>query len=384
MFVIGDLFAPPIHSPVEMRVCEVTPYSMARVSGITTLVRDLATWLSGWGHRVVVIGPTPAASDVPAGAEYWAVPTDGPSKDLALAVRTVTALWRQRAGWDLLHIHQAHLQTAAAATLGRLLRRPVVATFHVNPPAAGGLRRFMQRLATRIILTTSSARVFVSEYSRRVFATPGNVVRNGVDLARFRAAASTRGAEREALQLAGVVVAFIGRRTLDKGYFDLLMAAGIVRAKGIDIRIVTAGETSSEAQLHIEQAVREAGLGSAVCDLGVRRDIPEILAAADIFALPSHAEGLPISLLEALAAGLPVIATRVGGISEIVEDGREGFLIAPGEVDVLSDRLLRLATDASLRETMSDHARARSNGFGIEETAGAYLEIFERHFRPGR
>jgi glycosyltransferase involved in cell wall biosynthesis len=84
---------------------------------------------------------------------------------------------------------------------------------------------------------------------------------------------------------------------------------------------------------------------------------------ADLFVLPTYAEGMPVAVLEAMAAGLPVITTRVGGIPELIEDGVEGFLIAPGDVEALADRITRLIRDPSERRRMSERGQAKARNF---------------------
>jgi glycosyltransferase involved in cell wall biosynthesis len=112
--------------------------------------------------------------------------------------------------------------------------------------------------------------------------------------------------------------------------------------------------------------------------LGVRDDIPEILAASDIFALSSDWEGLPLALIEAMAAGLPVVATAVGCVPEVVEDGVSGLLIGRGNQAELVAALISLAHDSGLRSSLGKAARRRSEVFSLQAMVSAYEQLFAK------
>ena len=157
----------------------------------------------------------------------------------------------------------------------------------------------------------------------------------------------------------GINVLFLGILGPRKGVFDLLPAfKGLVDGHAGDVRLRIGGNGEVE---RAARTVRALGLAAQVELLGwVAGEAKQAqLAQADVFVLPSYNEGLPVSLLEAMAYGVPVISTRVGGIPELVRDGIDGFLIEPGDRAALEDRLRRLAEDARLRRTMGDAARAR-------------------------
>ena len=119
-----------------------------------------------------------------------------------------------------------------------------------------------------------------------------------------------------------------------------------------------------ESELH--DLAAQLGLGDRFRFLGYRSDAVEVMAGFDVFCLASHHEGLPIALMEALVLGLPVVATRVGGIAEIVTDGREAILVPPGKPESLADALLALVDDPARRLEMA--ARARTRGDTLEVT----------------
>ncbi len=142
-----------------------------------------------------------------------------------------------------------------------------------------------------------------------------------------------------------------------KGLEDWLEVAARVRAKVPDARFVIAGE--GELRGELEERRRSLGLEGAVEMPGWVRDVPALLASADAFLLTSRWEGFPLAVLEAMAACLPVVATAVDGTPEAVEEGLTGFLAAPGDVEAMAERVVRLLGDEELRGTMGARGRDR-------------------------
>ncbi len=122
--------------------------------------------------------------------------------------------------------------------------------------------------------------------------------------------------------------------------------------------------------------VRRRG-GERVHLLGVRSDIPDLLHASDLFALASDYEGLPVAVIEAMAAGLPVVATAVGGVPELVEHGITGLLTPPRDGPALARALATLAADPSLRTAMGERGAERARGFGAARMIESYAVLFE-------
>jgi glycosyltransferase involved in cell wall biosynthesis len=156
------------------------------------------------------------------------------------------------------------------------------------------------------------------------------------------------------------VIAMIGRLVAEKGYPELFEAM-----RTVDAQLWVIGErlTSDHAQTidaHIEQVQRDPILKHRVRFLGYRGDVPELLRAADIFTLPSHREGMPRSIVEAMLSGLPVVATDIRGSREEVVDGKTGFLVPLGHVAALAQALAKLARDPALRRTLGEAGRIRA------------------------
>ena len=134
--------------------------------------------------------------------------------------------------------------------------------------------------------------------------------------------------------------------------------------------------TTPNERDEFERCVEVLNLSSYVVDVGDRADHLAYLGAADAFALPSYHEGFPMAILEAMACALPVVATNVGGIPELVKDGRDGFLVRPGDVGSLANRIRTLATDPALAARLGSNALQTVRAFDAEDVVTAYLEVF--------
>jgi glycosyltransferase involved in cell wall biosynthesis len=183
-------------------------------------------------------------------------------------------------------------------------------------------------------------------------------VGNGRDPARFRPDPVARAAIRAELGVPDetVVVAAVSRLVRHKGYPELLEAMRDVPAE-----LWVVGERlASDHGEDLEPYFARAGLGTRLRRLGYRADVASVLAAADIFVLPSHFEGLPMSVIEAMLCGLPVVATDIRGPREQVVEDETGLLVPPACVAPLAAALRRLAADAALRARMGGAGRARA------------------------
>lgn len=364
-----------------MRICLVTPYGLDRVSGITAVLTDLAAELTARGHTTSVIAPDSLDRSGPPHASAWLVPVREPFRNLSLAYGTARALWSNRGLWDGVHVHQGHPQTLAATLIARLLGRSAVATLHLMPPPAKGLRGLVERGSTRMLLAMATDRVFVSRDTQAAFGSTGAIIPNGTRVEAIRRWVHDRDTLRRELRLSGFVIAFAGRKARIKGYLDLLHALRSVRQDGTDARLLVTGDAPREERSEIEKTLRELDVEPWVLDLGSRDDHIRLLAAADAFALPSYREGMPMAVLEAMAAGLPVVATRVGGVPEMIADGQEGFLVTPGDVPALASRLRQIASDPALARRMKANAEQRAGTFDVSRMTSAYIEIYSRHGR---
>ena len=150
----------------------------------------------------------------------------------------------------------------------------------------------------------------------------------------------------------------VGRLSPEKGHLHLLRALPAIAAAFPGAGCVLAGD--GRARLDLEEEARRLGVGGRVVFLGQRRDVSRVLAALDLFVQPSVYEGFGLSLLEAMAAGLPVVASRVGGIPEMVDDGESGVLVPPGDAEALAAAAIGLLRDPGRRRRLGETAAFRA------------------------
>ncbi len=240
-------------------------------------------------------------------------------------------------------------------------------------------------LAYRVLLGQPRARVIVQNPDdqaelRRNAGVDATLIRGaGVDLARFRPQPPPAGP---------VTVVLASRMLWDKGLQEFVDAAALLRARGVPARMVLVGKPDPSNPSAVPEAqLRQWHDSGAVEWWGHRADMPAVLAQAHIVCLPSYREGLPTILIEAAAAGLPLVATDVPGCREVVQAGENGFLVPPRDAAALAEALARLAEDTELRATYGRASRRLAEAaFGIgrvtEETLSVYRELLAGT-RPG-
>lgn len=202
-----------------------------------------------------------------------------------------------------------------------------------------------------------------------------STIHYGVDLNRFQNSGKTI---RKALGLSkdDLVISVVGHLSDVKGHIFLLKASPTLIRKNPKIQLVFAGDGAERHSL--EREAVQLGIRKHVHFLGVRSDVPDILRSSDIFVLPSIYEGLPNVILEAMASGLPVVASRVGGIPEAVEEGKTGFLFRPGDVIQLEQALFPLIGNQKLRRKMGEAGRRRvEDYFSIDVEIQRFEDLFQ-------
>jgi len=278
----------------------------------------------------------------------------------------------RRWGVDVVHTHNSK-PLVYGGPAARLARAGVVHTRHGQCYQAGVRSAALFRLATR----TAARVVCVSADSARLSTAEGiaakrlRVIRNGIDLARFSYASP---------QVGGPVVT-VARASPEKDIETLLRASAIVAGEEPSFRLEVAGD--GECLPVLRGLAGELGLGGHVRFLGEVRDVPRLLARASLFVLPSLTEGISLTLLEAMARGLPVVATRVGGNPEVVADGRTGVLVPARAPSELAAAMLRLLREPECGRRMGLAGRQRVERYFdvrcmVAEYQALYLELSRR------
>jgi len=293
-----------------------------------------------------------------------------PIRDLRAIVRLAQLIRRERP--TILHTHTAKAGAVGriAALLARDARPPIVVhTFHghVLRGYFGSVMSFAFRTLERLLACTTTALIAVSPEVRddlvALHVAPASkftVVRLGIDLAQRVDNDGER--RRETRRQMGLrddtfVVGWVGRMTAVKNTDSVVQALRQLMERGIDAYAVLVGDGPDRD--HLERYARDLGVIKRCLFLGYQEDVARFYDAMDVLLLPSINEGTPVSVIEALAAGRPAVATRVGGIPDVVRDGVDGFLVDLGDADALADRLADLAADPIRRAEMGEAGRAR-------------------------
>lgn len=199
---------------------------------------------------------------------------------------------------------------------------------------------------------------------------------NAVDYRQFMGAGDRRAKRREiGLADSDIVIGCVGNLRKDKNYPNLIKAFKIIHARTPGAKLIIVGEGKRQDEL--EKLIHDLGLGHSALLLGSRNDVPEIMKAMDIYCLCSFSEGLPLSLLEAMSAGLPVVGTDVRGIHDVVEHGKTGLLVPSDDPERLSEALLRMISDRELARDLSLKGREYViNEHGFDRWIARYESLF--------
>jgi len=278
----------------------------------------------------------------------------------------------------------AHLFGAAiySSLAGIIARIPVISVLHGQSDLAQKER--FAALKRAVVTHGSSRIVFVSEPLRddlqprlKLPASKVAVIENGIDMRKFDRADSHH--LRNSLGMtSGILVGAIGNLRRAKDYPTLLRAARRVCDVAPDTRFVIAGDIQGGLFAELERLRAELGLTGEVQFLGLRSDIPEILAGIDLFVSSSDREGFSIALVEAMASGKPVLATRSGGPERIIDDERTGLLVPARDPEALAAGINRLIASPELRIRLADTARnAIRTRYSSARMLESYAQLIE-------
>jgi glycosyltransferase involved in cell wall biosynthesis len=285
-------------------------------------------------------------------------------------------------GVDLI---QSHLlgSNVYCSLAGILTRTPVVSTFHGTVDISE--RERFKGLKVGAIRTGSRHVIAVSEGLRKDIATRTSlraarvqVIYNGIDTAAFRRPPSDALRRRFGWNEDYFIIGSLGNIRPAKGYDILLRSAARLENSSRTCRFVIAGQGKGQLFDELLQLREELGLVDTVQFLGFTDDAPEFLAGIDLFLSSSISEGLPLSAIQAMVAGLPLLATRVGGYEELVTDRDNGWLVDAGDPGAIAEAIEILAGDPALRATLGDAARRHAVAtFDIDTMLSQYRALYD-------
>jgi glycosyltransferase involved in cell wall biosynthesis len=350
------------------------------VGGQEVMAVELAARQVARGHRVLAVSLSPTAAGpldtafVRAGVETVHLSKRGPTVDITLPLRLALALRRARV--DVVHLHNP-LPLIYGVPAGKAARCAIVFTRHGLVEGAGRqlwLRRQLARFVDAYVAVSSE----VADNSRahRMATEPKlMVIENGIDLALYRPRSDVRAAVRAELGLSASALAMGTVCRLVEGKNVGLLLRAALPHLGPQVHLLIIGDGPDRAAL--EAMARAHPQGESVHFLGQRTDVARLLNGLDLFALSSRSEGHPLSVIEAMATGLPVLSTRVGGIPEMIEDAKTGFL-SPADEPAFTARLTAALQERPRWTAMGEAARtAACQRFSSERMTDRYLALYQ-------
>lgn len=359
----------------KLRIVHVV--SSMRVGGMEQLVVRFTESQRNMGHdaRVVALQGGPLLNT----ARESGLPVQvlGGKRTLLRVIRGAAALARLRP--DIIHAHNP--TSLHYAVLGKLVSRArVVMTDHAQTK---GIQRVAsvreQRLTDAVVAVSNDTAMKASVRGR---AIPLSVIHNGIDLTPVN---TDRNAVRNRLGLPdGVVGIIVASMEKVKRHKDLLLALALLRDQELPVTMLIVGD--GPERKHLEEMTHDLKLGDEqIRFLGIRSDVTDLLGAADFFVLPSEMEGLPVSMLEAMKQSLPVIATPVGGVPELITHNLSGLLTPVSDPEALAQTISRVVRDPQLRALLGEAGYQRVNAdFDFMKMMVRYIELYYRVQKAGR
>jgi len=354
------------------------PYDWEAPGGVQVHVRQLAAELRERGHGVMVVAPGSRASSDD-GVRIVGRPARVPYGGTVAPISFSPGSWRRiRSAMhsfdpDVIHVHEP--LTPSTSMLAVLAASaPVVATFHaylersrLMEVAGPVLRRVSRRIDAAIAVSDAAA-----SFVRRVVHVPLEIVPNGVDVRAF----AHPGPPIEGLP-AGRKVLWVNRLDPQKGFEVMVRAFETLASELEDVRLLVAGDGRDRGAVHsVPQGVR-----SRILRLGSvsHAELPRYHAAADVFASPAVGqESFGIVLVEAMAAGVPVVATDIPGYREVVRDGVDGLLVPPNDATALANAIRRVLSEPDLASALASAGRSRAETFSWDALVPRLEAVYDR------
>ncbi len=344
---------------------------------------DLARGLSALGVAVTVACPSPALLEDAARRENMPTLTIPKRGLVDWGAARILARRLKSGETDIVHAHNGRTALAAALAVRLAGRGRCVMTQHFLTPnhaTQHGPKAALSGAAHHWVVGRMSRILAISEAVREAMLArreaPDSkiaVVPNGITAPNPGNAAGTR--QSLGINVDTPLIVCAARLEREKDVASLISAVKIMRETIPNVRCLVAGEGAERNALAAQ--IVALGLEDSVALLGFRADAPALMAAADVFVLPSLAEPFGLVLLEAMALGRPVIATRAGGPLEIVMDGETGFLVPPSSPAALAEALKRLITNPALARQMGENGQARFQAqFTVSKMAQATLAVY--------
>lgn len=296
--------------------------------------------------------------------------------DIVFLVKLLEIVQKRRV--SIIHAHE-FLMNAYSTFIGILSRKPVLTTVHGKSYYCEAWRRMlMMRFASRFsrMITVSNDLLHFLVEMTGIKPHRLKTIYNGIDLAAFKPASSVKPTRLSiGINENDFVIGTVGNLYLIKGHTYLINAIPIIVREVQNVVFLFAGRGDQEEHLRTETV--NLGIQSKVKFLGFRSNVPELLSLMDVFVLPSLGECLPLSILEAMAMCVPPVVTDVGGNKEIIENGKTGYLVPPGDTEALAEKILFLLRDKGAAEAIGRDARKKvEEKFSLELMLANYDSMY--------
>ncbi len=364
-----------------MKIALVSPYDWVVPGGVNSHCARLREQFVALGHEVSIVAPASRPVDeedvVAIGKRPVSVPASGSLARISLSL-TLGPPVRRMLGeeqFDIVHVHEPFMPVLPIHFL-RYSEAVNVGTFHASRETGQflytwgrrHLRRWFRRLDGKIAVS-SAASGFVEQY----FPGYYNIIPNGVDVERFAAKAEPL----QQFQDGKLNILFVGRPEKRKGLEHLLRAYAKVKAERSDTRLIVVGAGKFDRYKRVVRSMRLADV--VFCGYVPYEELPRYHHTADVFCAPNTGfESQGIVLLEAMAAGLPIVASNIEGFADVLTHGVHGLLALPGDTDGLAAMLLQLLKEPDLRRRMAEQGRQRAQEFRWQRVSQQILSYYER------
>ncbi len=335
----------------------------------------LSLFLARQGHQVVVA--CPPDSELAKRATERDIPIEPLAMRGELDLRAGYKLARliKRESYQVAHCHSAHAHSVGVIA-SKLTRIPaLVVSRRVDFPVGGKgwLNFYKYKAADKFIAVSKGVREVLIKGG--IGEEKVVIVHSGIDLRRFENIDSPEDLYKE-FQLKGEekVVGIVAALAPHKDYPNFLRAARIVADQLPRVKFLIVGEGKEAGRL--KRLIAELGLGDSVIFTGFREDIPRLLSLFDVFVISSYLEGLCTSILDAMAAGVPVVATETGGIPDLVKNKENGILVPPRDPKRLAEGVLRVLNDSNLAQGMVKAGHSTVRRFSAEQMAKKTEEVY--------
>lgn len=353
-----------------MKIIQIIPnFGMG---GAETMCENLSCELSRMGHDVIVVSLYDFHSAITDRLEERGVDVRylGKKRGLDLSVvKKLRTLFRKERP-DAIHSHLYAQKYAVLAAILAGIKRRVHTVHNVAEKESEGKDQKLNRVFYRVnhvipvSLSPEIQRTVSAVYGLKPERIP--VVYNGIDLSKCRQKQNYNCGET-------FHILHIGRFSEQKNHIGLVKAFELFHAEHQNSVLSLIGD--GEKRPEIEEYVKEQGLSDFVRFLGLRSDVYGYLHEADVFTLPSHFEGVPMTLIEAMGTGLPIVATAVGGVSDMLENNKSAWLV-PCETQAIADAFSEAYRDTDKRKKLGKAALARSADFSVQKMAQAYTALY--------